>query len=165
VSVYSFGREVNYHSYTSYFSADGRYVAFVSQASNLVPGDTNGWEDIFVHDRWNGLGENSIYLTGPATAPVLATVDLSWQTTRGNSLYWLAYSLNMNGAVIGGHNFDIGNPPTILAKGTNATNGTGSFTSAPVPSNAAGLTIYFEVAARDGGGILYDSNVHAVTFY
>ena len=35
-------------------SADGRYVAFVSQASNLVAGDTNGWRDVFVHDRKAG---------------------------------------------------------------------------------------------------------------
>ena len=32
-------------------SADGRFVAFESSASNLVPGDTNGWADVFVHDR------------------------------------------------------------------------------------------------------------------
>lgn len=32
-------------------SADGRYVAFASQASNLVPGDTNGVSDVFVRDR------------------------------------------------------------------------------------------------------------------
>ena len=32
-------------------NADGRFVAFSSEASNLVPGDTNGVRDIFVHDR------------------------------------------------------------------------------------------------------------------
>lgn len=32
-------------------SADGRYVAFTSYASNLVVGDTNGTADVFVHDR------------------------------------------------------------------------------------------------------------------
>src|SRR5438477_639429 len=32
-------------------SADGRYVAFASVATNLVTGDTNGVSDIFVHDR------------------------------------------------------------------------------------------------------------------
>lgn len=32
-------------------SADGRFVAFNSAASNLVPGDTNGVEDIFLFDR------------------------------------------------------------------------------------------------------------------
>jgi hypothetical protein len=32
-------------------SDDGRYVAFVSESSDLVPGDTNGVADVFVHDR------------------------------------------------------------------------------------------------------------------
>jgi len=32
-------------------SHDGRFIVFSSHASNLVPGDTNGDEDIFVHDR------------------------------------------------------------------------------------------------------------------
>jgi len=35
-------------------SADGRYVAFMSDASNLVPGDTNGRSDVFVRDRATG---------------------------------------------------------------------------------------------------------------
>jgi Tol biopolymer transport system component len=35
-------------------SADGRYVAFDSDASNLVPGDTNGVRDVFVHDMVTG---------------------------------------------------------------------------------------------------------------
>ena len=38
-------------------SADGRFVAFSSRATNLVPGDTNGWEDVFVRDRWTGTTE------------------------------------------------------------------------------------------------------------
>lgn len=32
-------------------SADGRFVAFRTAATNLVPNDTNGTDDIFVHDR------------------------------------------------------------------------------------------------------------------
>jgi hypothetical protein len=35
----------------AWISADGRYVTFVSTASDLVSGDTNGAQDIFVHDR------------------------------------------------------------------------------------------------------------------
>ncbi|MFQ5723931.1 MAG: TolB family protein [Terriglobia bacterium] len=38
-----------------FISADGRFVAFVSAASNLVPGDTNGFTDVFVHDRQTGI--------------------------------------------------------------------------------------------------------------
>ena len=32
-------------------SAGGRFVAFDSDATNLVPGDTNGWTDVFVRTR------------------------------------------------------------------------------------------------------------------
>jgi Tol biopolymer transport system component len=35
-------------------SGDGRYVSFTSGAANLVGGDTNGVQDIFVHDRVSG---------------------------------------------------------------------------------------------------------------
>jgi Tol biopolymer transport system component len=35
-------------------SGDGRYVAFGSDASNLVPGDTNNETDVFVYDRQTG---------------------------------------------------------------------------------------------------------------
>jgi Tol biopolymer transport system component len=38
-------------------SADGRYVAFMSLAANLVPGDTNETEDVIVHDRDTGTNE------------------------------------------------------------------------------------------------------------
>ena len=38
-------------------SSDGRYVAFVSSASNLVGGDTNGSTDVFVRDRELGRTE------------------------------------------------------------------------------------------------------------
>ena len=56
VSVASDGRQGNDHSGFDYpsISADGRFVAFDSAASNLVAGDTNRYRDIFVHDRTTG---------------------------------------------------------------------------------------------------------------
>ena len=51
VSVDSSGTQGNNSSPEPSFSADGRYVAFTSQAGNLVTGDTNGRADVFVHDR------------------------------------------------------------------------------------------------------------------
>jgi Tol biopolymer transport system component len=51
VSVSSSGEQGNDESRFSSISANGRYVAFVSIASNLVSGDTNGVWDVFVHDR------------------------------------------------------------------------------------------------------------------
>ncbi|MHB9088508.1 MAG: TolB family protein [Thermoleophilia bacterium] len=41
-------------SYQPSLSADGRYVAFMSMATNLVPGDTNGKNDIFIKDTQSG---------------------------------------------------------------------------------------------------------------
>jgi Tol biopolymer transport system component len=45
----------NSGSYGAEISGDGTYVAFVSSASNLVSGDTNGMQDAFVRDRASGI--------------------------------------------------------------------------------------------------------------
>jgi Tol biopolymer transport system component len=50
VSVTSAGRHGNGPSFGPQLSADGRYVAFTSYASDLVAGDTNGQADVFVRD-------------------------------------------------------------------------------------------------------------------
>jgi len=50
VSVNASGQEANGTCDIASMSADGRFVAFGSLASNLVPGDTNGVYDIFVRD-------------------------------------------------------------------------------------------------------------------
>jgi Tol biopolymer transport system component len=57
VSVDSAGSQSNDTSKWPTVSVDGRFVAFMSNASNLVPGDTNGVFDIFVHDTESGLTE------------------------------------------------------------------------------------------------------------
>src|SRR5919202_1861025 len=50
VSVDSAGNQGNNDSNFPSISADGRFVAFTSLASNIVPGDTNNTGDIFVRD-------------------------------------------------------------------------------------------------------------------
>src|SRR5947208_1734017 len=54
VSVNSAGTQGNGASFFPVISADGRLVTFASSATNLVPGDTNGTKDIFVHDLMTG---------------------------------------------------------------------------------------------------------------
>jgi Ca2+-binding RTX toxin-like protein len=68
ISVPSDGTQGNNGSYTPSISADGRYVAFYSDATNLVSGDTNRALDIFVYDRgygtqnpWTGTSGNDSY--------------------------------------------------------------------------------------------------------
>ncbi|MFF1867790.1 TolB family protein [Kitasatospora herbaricolor] len=57
VSVGTGGVQGNAFSSSGVASADGRYIAFASDSDNLVPGDTNGAEDIFVRDRQTGRTE------------------------------------------------------------------------------------------------------------
>src|SRR5207302_353114 len=63
VSVATNGTQGNLSSYNASISADGRFVMFYSEASNLVPGDTNrkpdsnglfSGLDVFVRDRVTG---------------------------------------------------------------------------------------------------------------
>jgi hypothetical protein len=51
------GEVVDGSSFAPALSADGRFVAFESEMTNLVPGDENDVSDIFVNDRATGLVE------------------------------------------------------------------------------------------------------------
>lgn len=51
ISISSAGAQADQESRFPSLSADGRYVAYWSAASNLVAGDTNGFNDVFVRDR------------------------------------------------------------------------------------------------------------------
>ncbi|MCJ7492239.1 MAG: hypothetical protein MUP15_08850 [Dehalococcoidia bacterium] len=73
VSVDSAGNQADNDSYELSISADGRFVAFHSSASNLTPG-TCGVNDIFVHDRQTGVTE-------------CASVDSSGSQALGYSHY------------------------------------------------------------------------------
>jgi len=65
-SLSSAGAEGNGDSLFASISADGRYVAFQSQASDLVPGDANGHQDIFVRDLQTGTTVLASLSTGGA---------------------------------------------------------------------------------------------------
>jgi hypothetical protein len=54
ISVSSSRQQGDRPSFTAGISANGRFVAFTSQATNLVPGDTNDRQDAFVYDRRTG---------------------------------------------------------------------------------------------------------------
>jgi hypothetical protein len=58
VSVDSSGAQASGDEWSNFggivISADGRFVGFTSNVANLVSGDTNGVEDVFVHDLHTG---------------------------------------------------------------------------------------------------------------
>ncbi|MEQ1871678.1 MAG: Ig-like domain-containing protein, partial [Vicinamibacterales bacterium] len=74
VNVATDGTQANDDAYTLgwVMSADARYIAFISRASNLVPGDTNTLIDVFVRDRLLGtttrvgVGQNGMEAAGSA---------------------------------------------------------------------------------------------------
>jgi Tol biopolymer transport system component len=87
VSVDSFGAQANDQSRCPAISADGRFVAFTSAATNLVPSDTNGKVDVFEHDR----------LTG-ATRRV--SVDSSGQEANGSSPLGVIVTISSDGRYV-----------------------------------------------------------------
>jgi Tol biopolymer transport system component len=78
VSVGQGGRQANGASMIPSISADGRYVAFMSDAGNLVAGDTNHTADIFVRDRIAGttrrvsIGPGGQQANGASSFPALS---------------------------------------------------------------------------------------------
>jgi Tol biopolymer transport system component len=70
------GEQGNSFSGAPALSADGTKVAFVSNASNLVPGDTNGVSDVLVRDLG---GREAVYALGPdGSLTPLSGADAVW---------------------------------------------------------------------------------------
>ncbi len=76
VSRSAAGEQGNHDSSQPFLSADGRFVAFRSSASNLVPGDVNGVTDAFLHDRLSGT---------------TSLVSVSSAGVQGNSLTFVVH--------------------------------------------------------------------------
>jgi Tol biopolymer transport system component len=102
VSVASDGTQGNsgsyYGSYNPSISADGRYVAFHSHASNLVSGDTNGIADIFVHEK---VTNYTISGNAGVDGATLSYTDFSAKTatSAADGSYSFSVSYNWSGSV------------------------------------------------------------------
>ena len=78
-SVATDGTEANAFSGSPSISADGRFVAFNSYASNLVSGGTNGGSQVFVRDRTTGttslvsVDSNGVEANGPSNSPAISS--------------------------------------------------------------------------------------------
>lgn len=74
VSLTNTGLDGNGDSEGPSISADGRYVSFTSLASNLITGDTNAVDDVFVRDRTNATtGRVSVTSAGRQSASLQFT--------------------------------------------------------------------------------------------
>ena len=98
-SVLPNGEHGNGPSYQPALSTDGRFVAFRSEASNLVPGDTNGKADIFVRDLV--LGQTT--RVSVSTAGAQASSDCEYPAISGDGRY-VAFDSPSGGLVLGDAN-------------------------------------------------------------
>jgi Tol biopolymer transport system component len=93
VSVASDGTQGDGQSYGPSISADGRYVAFTSEATNLVTGDNDGnAQDVFVRDTKTGRTVVASVATGATTT---ASDDLN-----GSGKISAAHSLSADGRYV-----------------------------------------------------------------
>ncbi|MEG4816101.1 calcium-binding protein [Microcoleus sp. K5-D4] len=134
VSVNSAGNQANNNSFAiASISDDGRFVAFNSAATNLVPGDTNGSRDIFVRDtRANTTTRVSVDSAGNQGN------DISFSTSISTNGRFVAFDSSATNLVPGDTNNttdifvsdtgntsgDINNPPNVI----NGTNGNDNLT-------------------------------------
>lgn len=95
-SVASNGGQANGRSYDAVMTPDGRYVAFASAASNLVPGDNNNTPDVFVRDMV--AGTTTLVSVGATNLGYVATMATPQITPDGS---YVAFYSSATGMVAG----------------------------------------------------------------
>jgi hypothetical protein len=145
-SVDSSGTQANNSSNVGAMSADGRFVAFYSNASNLVPGDTNGTGDVFTHGSYLTLEAD------PQSPPAGATLTFDTWQGKANGLSLLAVT-------------DVNGTPTFAPVILSSFDATGLWTlSATVPSGLSGIVVTFTAFGIVPTGKVGRSNPFDVSF-
>jgi len=97
VSVATGGVQGNHQSLEPAVSSDGRFVAYMSSATNLVAGDTNGSSDVFLHDRRQGTTERISVSTGSGQAD-----GGSWHPSFSTDGRYVAFQSSSRNLIPGG---------------------------------------------------------------
>jgi len=85
VSLDPLGNEANGFSKNGVPSPNGRYIAFQSEASNLVPGDTGSFDDVFVYDR--DADQNGVFDEPGGVSIVRESVAQGGAEANGDSFH------------------------------------------------------------------------------
>ncbi|MBK7878365.1 MAG: PD40 domain-containing protein [Planctomycetes bacterium] len=147
-SVDSFGQQVNGLSGLPSISADGRYVAFSSTASALVPGDTNTFRDVFVRDLVNGVTERVSIATGGAQAQS----GLSDTPSISGSGQFIAFTSAAANLVVG----DTNNATDVFVH--DRINGTTLRASISSAGAQASVASFAPALSLDGSAVVFQSN-------
>lgn len=149
VSVTPSGQPGNDHSETATISRNGRFVVFQSFASDLVPGDTNGRDDLFVRDLSTGVTE---LITQDIVTPSYLSFGTGVASDDGR---YIAFSSSASSLVIGDWNgaHDVFlrdrflGLTTLISATTSGAAGDGASTY-PVISADGGVVVYQSVASN-----------------
>jgi Tol biopolymer transport system component len=95
VSVTSAGRQAGGFSSSPTISAGGRFVAFYSDATNLVGDDTNGHLDVFLHDRLTGTTERVSVSSSEHQANRQSQVGVGGLSANGRYVAFESYATNL----------------------------------------------------------------------
>ncbi|MEU9353691.1 hypothetical protein AB0D65_22675 [Streptomyces griseoloalbus] len=96
VTLSATGEQADGAAYGPRLSADGRFAAFGADASNLVPGDTNGLTDVFVRDLRQGavervsVGSDGAQADGDSSALGISADGryVLFRSQAGNLVHW-----------------------------------------------------------------------------
>ena len=153
VSVSGAEAQANSHSSQPSISADGRFVAFTSSATNLVAGDTNGFADVFVRDLVAGTTVRASLVDG---GPTQVTGGISSAPSISNDGNLVAFESTAPNLVP----FEINGKPDVFVRNISA-NDTEvmSVTGVGGPLNAGGTS---PMMTDDGNIVTFDSTTNQV---
>jgi len=137
-------------------SDDGRYVAFASYASNLVPGDANGKCDVFVRDRFLGLTE-LVSMTPTGAAGNGDSGGDSWRLSISADGRYVGFASRASNLVVGDTNgaWDVfvrdrqEGTTTLMSVSTEGELGNGDSGTFSVALSGDGLAVGFESSATN----------------
>lgn len=154
----------NANSFNAAISADGRFVAFVSNSSDLVSNDTNGAADVFVLDRSTGtttlasVNRNGVSGNGISGSPAIsadgrfvAFVSTATDLVAGN----------LNGVFV--RDLQTNTTTLVSRNRSNSTGGNGTVSNdSPPVITPDGRFVLF--ASRDSDLVANDTNNRADVF-
>jgi Ca2+-binding RTX toxin-like protein len=176
VSVAQNGAAANGASTMPVISADGQLVVFVSAATNLVAGDTNGFRDIFLYDR----STQTMALLSKSAASVKANGD-SWAPAMTADGRYVAFFSAASNLVSGDSNgksdvFLLDRTSGVIERVSVGLNGAeanadsgGQPVSGPLPGNAWGIAVsadgrYVSFISKASNLVAGDTNGQADIF-
>jgi len=132
-------------------STDGRHIVFVSDADNLVPGDTNGFRDVFLRD----LAGSAVFLVS-ATPDGVSGNGLSSEPALSGDGRYVAFTSSSTNLVAGDANAatdvfvrDLQAGTTVLASLKSDGSGPGNKASYSTTLSADGRWLLFRSQATD----------------